>query len=345
MRLGIFAGYWGATPPARALDVILEADRIGLDSVWTAEAYGSDALTPLAWYGAHTSRLRLGTAIMQMQARTPAATAMAAITLDHLSGGRFALGIGASGPQVVEGWHGQAFGRPLARTREYVEILRTVFSRTEPLKHRGLYYQIPFEGGTGLGRPLKSIVHPLRNDLPILLGAQGPKNVALAAELCDGVLLLFFGPKLDSLYRQALESGFSREGARHTFETFEVMVQTSVIIDEDVERAADQLRPALALYIGGMGAAEVNFHRNMFVRLGYEAECDQITRLYLSGHTAEAIAAVPTKLIEDIAIIGPREKVRAELRTWQQTIATGFITQARTPEEVDVLAELFEVGD
>ena len=325
--------------------MILEADRVGLDSVWTAEAYGSDALTPLAWYGAHTSRLRLGTAIMQMQARTPAATAMAAITLDHLSGGRFALGIGASGPQVIEGWHGQAFGKPLARTREYVEILRTIFARHEPLMHSGPYYQIPFEGGTGLGRPMKSIVHPLRKDLPIFLGAQGPKNVSLAAELCDGVLLLFFGPKLDGLYRQSLESGFSREGARHTSETFEVMVQVSVVIEDDVETAADQLRPALALYIGGMGAAQVNFHRNMFVRLGYEAECDQITRLFLSGHTSEAIAAVPTRLIEDVALIGPRDKVREELARWRQTIATGFITQARTPAEVDVLAELFEAGD
>ena len=198
--MGISVGYWGAGPPANAMAVVREADRMGLDSVWTAEAYGSDALTPLAWYGSHTSRLRLGTAIMQMQARTPAATAMAAMTLDHLSKGRFVLGIGASGPQVIEGWHGQAFGEPLKRTREYVQILRAIFARREPLRHSGLHYQIPITGGTGLGRPLKSILHPLRSDLPIFLAAQGPRNVALAAELCDGVLLLFFSPRLNDLY-------------------------------------------------------------------------------------------------------------------------------------------------
>jgi F420-dependent oxidoreductase-like protein len=325
VRLGVSIGYWGAGPPAHARDIVVEADRLGLDSVWTAESYGSDALTPLAWYGATTTTIRLGTSILQLQARTPAATAMAAMTMDHLSGGRFILGLGSSGPQVVEGWHGQVFGRPLERTREYVQIVRQILAREEAVRFAGAYYQLPVRGGTGLGKPLRSILHPLRKDLPIVLAAQGPKNVALAAEICDGLITLFFAPKLDPLYRRALHEGFARPGARRTAETFEVFANVEVIVDADIERAADRLRPGYALYIGGMGAADVNFHRNMFVRMGYEAECRKITELYLAGRKTEAIAAVPTRMVEEMALIGPAEKIRDDVHRWKNSVATCLV--------------------
>ena len=208
LKLGYHIGYWSAGPPTGALDTVLEVERLGFDSVWTAEAYGSDAFTPLAWWGASTSRVKLGTNIVQMSARTPVATAMSALTLDHLSGGRFILGLGASGPQVVEGWYGQPYPRPLERTREYVEIVRKVLARKEPVTYDGRHYQLPFRGGTNLGKPLKSIVHPRREDIPIYLGAEGPKNVTLAAEIADGWFPIFFSPKTDAYYRERLAEGF-----------------------------------------------------------------------------------------------------------------------------------------
>ena len=220
ITLGYTSGYWGSGPPANALEAIQEADRLGFDSVWTAEAYGSDALTPLAWWGSQTKNIRLGTSIMQMGARTPAATAMAAMTLDHLSGGRFILGLGASGPQVVEGWYGQPYEKPLARTREYVDIIRSIVRRDKPVNYRGKFYNMPIEGGTGLGKPLKSTVHPFRSDIPIFLGAEGPKNVALSAEICDGWLPLFFSPKEDAYYRQCLNEGFAKSGETNKADRF-----------------------------------------------------------------------------------------------------------------------------
>ena len=209
IKLGYNTGYWSAGPPAGALEAIKEAERLGFDSVWTAEAYGSDAVTPLAWWGAHTERIKLGTAIMQMSARTPAATAMAAMSLDHLSGGRFILGLGASGPQVVEGWYGEPYPKPLARTREYVEIVRRIVARDAPVEFHGEHYDLPLQGGTGLGKALKSTIHPLRPTIPIYLAAEGPKNVALAAEICDGWLPLFFSPSEDKFYRERLAEGFA----------------------------------------------------------------------------------------------------------------------------------------
>jgi F420-dependent oxidoreductase-like protein len=309
-------------------DAIALAERLGFDSIWTAEAYGSDCLTPLAWWGASTSTVRLGTNLLQISARTPAATAMAAMTLDHLSGGRFVLGIGASGPQVVEGWYGQAYPKPLARTREYVEVIRAVLRRDVPVTHEGDFYPLPYPGGTGLGKPLKSTVHPLRVDIPIMLGAEGPKNVALAAEIADGWLPMFFSPKTDSFYRDALAEGFARPGARRSAADFEVPAFLPVVIDDDVEAAADRVRPSIALYIGGMGAKAVNFHADVFGRMGYPNEVDKIQQLFLGGQKAEAIAAVPTQLIEDIALIGPVAKVRDELQKWKQTVATSLLIQA-----------------
>src|SRR5438309_40075 len=230
MKLGLATGYWSSGPPPGIQESIAEAERLGFDSIWTAEAYGSDAFTPLAWWGCQTSRIKLGTAIAQMSARTPAATAMAAMTLDHLSGGRFILGIGASGPQVVEGWYGRPYPRPLERTREYVQIMRKIIAREEPVVFEGRHYQMPSKGGTGLGKPLKSTVHPLRSDLPIYLAAEGPKNVALAAEIADGWLAFFYAPRHDDLYRRALNEGFSRPGARRSPDNFEVVGLVNVVL-------------------------------------------------------------------------------------------------------------------
>jgi F420-dependent oxidoreductase-like protein len=327
MKLGFHLGYWSSGPPAGALEAVLQAEKLGFDSVWTAEGYGSDAFTPLAWWGASTSRLTLGTNIVQMAARTPTATAMSAMTLDHLSGGRFVLGLGASGPQVVEGWYGQPYPRPLARTREYVEIVRKVVAREEPVTVDGDFFQLPLKGGTGLGKSLKSTVHPLRKEIPIYLAAEGPKNVALSAEICDGWLPLFFSPKSDDFYRKALEEGFARPGARHTLADFEVAASVPVIVHDDVETAANFIKPSLALYIGGMGAKSVNFHHDVFARLGYEDVADKVQELYLAGRKPEAIAAIPTSLVEDTALIGPAAKIREELAAWEKTVVTTLLVQ------------------
>ena len=247
LSLGLNTGYWSSGPPPGVTEAIAEAERLGFDSIWTAEAYGSDGLTPLAWWGSSTERVRLGTAITQMSARTPAATAMAAMTMDHLSGGRFVLGLGVSGPQVVEGWYGQPFAKPLARTREYVAIVRDIVARRGPVAAPGPHYPLPYPDGTGLAKPLKSTLHPVREEIPIFLGAEGPKNVALAAEICDGWLALFFAPEHAGFYRDALDEGFAREGARRSWDDFEVVATVPLIVSDDVEQAADFLRPMYAL--------------------------------------------------------------------------------------------------
>jgi F420-dependent oxidoreductase-like protein len=325
LKLGLQLGYWGAQPPPDAADLTLEAERLGFDSVWTAEAYGSDALTPLSWWGARTTRVRLGTALCQLSARTPTAMAMAALTLDHLSEGRFVLGLGVSGPQVVEGWYGQPFPKPLARTREYVSIVRQVLARTAPVTNDGPHYPLPYPGGTGLGKPLKPIVHPRRADIPIVLGAEGPKNVALAAEIADGWFPIFFSPHHMGEFTAALDEGFARPTARRSAEDFEVIAFCPVVVNEDVEAAADTYRPMLALYIGGMGARDMNFHFDVFVRMGFEAEAQKIQDLYLDGHKADAAAAVPTAMVEKIALIGPRAKIVDDLAAWQESIATSLL--------------------
>ncbi len=339
MKLGYSTGYWSSGPPAGIEDAIAEAERIGFDSIWAAEAYGSDALTPLAWWGAKTKRLKLGTSIAQISARTPAAMAMAAMTLDHLSGGRFILGLGASGPQVVEGWYGQPYPKPLQRTREYIEIVRAIFARDKPVEFQGEHYKMPYPGGMGLGKPLKSTVHPFRTDIPIYLAAEGPKNVALAAEIADGWLPLFFSPRSDKFYRQALAEGFARPGARRTAADFEVAAMVQVIISNDIEAAADMMRPMLALYVGGMGAKGANFHFDVLARLGYEEECNHIQKLYLEGNKREAIAAIPTSMVEDTALIGPVEKIREELEEWKKTSLTTMLVSGPA-EMLRPIAEL-----
>jgi F420-dependent oxidoreductase-like protein len=307
--------------------MIAEAERLGFDSMWTAEAYGSDALMPLAWWGASTATMKLGTSIVQISARTPAATAMAAMTLDHLSGGRMILGLGASGPQVVEGWYGQQFAKPLARTREYIGILREIWARKGPVTNDGPHYPLPLpEGtGTGLGKPLKSSIHPLREDIPIYLAAEGPKNIALAGEVCDGWLALFYSPHHDGFYRDSLQSGFDRPGARRSWDDFEVAATVPLIITDDIEAAADAVRPMYALYFGGMGAKGTNFHANVAIRMGYEKEVEQIQELYLSGKKQEAAAVIPTALIDQLTLIGPKEKIRHDLEAWRESIVTTLL--------------------
>ena len=325
LRLGLNVGYWSSGPPPGVAEAIAEAERLGFDSLWTAESYGSDVLTPLAWWGSSTERLRLGTAIVQMSARTPAAAAMAAMTMDHLSGGRFILGLGVSGPQVVEGWYGQPFAKPLARTREYVAIVRDVVARRDRVTAPGPHHPLPYPDGTGLAKPLKSTLHPLREEIPIFLGAEGPKNIALAAEICDGWLALFFSPRHEGFYRDALSEGFAHEGARRSFDDFEVVATVPLIVTDDVEQAADMLRPMYALYFGGMGARKANFHHDVAVRMGYEAEAKRIQDLYLDGKKDEAAAAVPTDLVEALALIGPADKIRHDLEAWRDSVVTTIL--------------------
>ncbi len=334
LKLGLNTGYWAGGPPPGVQESIAEAERLGFDSIWTAEAYGSDCLTPLAWWGAKTERIKLGTAIVQMSARQPAATAMAAMTMDHLSGGRFILGLGVSGPQVVEGWYGMPFAKPLARTREYIGILRDIWARKGPVTADGEHYKLPLPGGTGLAKPLKSSIHPLRADIPIYLGAEGPKNIALCAELCDGWLAMLFSPEQQDVYRSYLQEGFSRRagGAEsgRTVEDFEVNATVPFIVSDDLDAAADMLRPFYALYFGGMGAKGTNFHANVAIRMGYEKEVDEIAELYLAGNKDEAAAKVPRKLIEEMSLIGPKEKIRDELARWRESIVTTLLLSGDT---------------
>ena len=339
MQLALGMGYWSAGPPTDATEQIQTAERLGFDCVWTAEAYGSDALTPLAWWGSATDQIGLGTSICQISARTPTAMAMAAMSIDHLSGGRFRLGLGASGPQVVEGWYGQPYPKPLARTREYVEIIRKVWARDEPVAYDGNHYQLPHPEGAGLGKPLKSTVHPLRSDIPIYLGAEGPKNVAMTAEIADGWLPLFFSPKDNQFYLGALQEGFARPGAVRAIEDFDVAAVVPVVINDDVEAAADAIRPMLALYAGGMGAKDANFHLDVFNRMGYAEECAKIQELYLAGDKRSAIAAVPTAMVEDIALVGPKEKIADDLAQWEESVVKTIVVSG-PPPLLEATAEL-----
>jgi F420-dependent oxidoreductase-like protein len=339
MKLGLGMGYWSAGPPPDMLDTVLEAERLGFDSLWTAEAYGSDALTPLAWFGSHTSRIKLGTGICQMPARTPTALGMAAMTLDHLSEGRLLLGVGASGPQVVEGWYGQPYPKPLARSREYIDILRQTIAR-EPVAYSGDHYTLPFTGGTGLGKALKSTIHPRRTEIPIYLGAEGPKNIALAAEIADGWVAMLYTPRDDAWYRERLAEGFAkRSPERSDASDFEVVHLTPAVVNPDVEAAADMIRPYLALYAGGMGARGANFHFEAIARAGFEAEATKIQELYLAGNKKDAIAAVSTEMVESMALVGPPEKIRDDLEAWKGGVVTTLLVNG-PPVLLRTLAEL-----
>lgn len=337
MRLALNLSYSGSTL-AIDMDTVLEAERLGYDSVWSAEAYGSDAVTPVAWIAARTHRIHVGTAIMQIAGRTPAASAMTAMTLDALSGGRFRLGLGVSGPQVVEGWHGQAFGKPLARTREYVEVVRMVLRREKPVEYRGTYYQIPYAGpdATGLGKPLKSILHG-RPDLPIYLAAIGPRNVALAAEIADGWIPVFFSPRRMAMFRQWLDEGF-RAGGRATAR-FDIMPMVAVVPGDDVDACRAAVKPRLALYMGGMGARGKNFYNDVARRYGYDEAAQTIQDLFLAGKKEEAAAAVPDALVDEVALCGPRERIRERLAEWRSSGVTTLMV-AGPPAAVRMMAEL-----
>ncbi|MGH3008100.1 MAG: LLM class F420-dependent oxidoreductase [Gaiellaceae bacterium] len=334
MKLGLNLGYAPpGTNPADLAPLVQEAERLGFDSVWTAEAWGTDAVSVLGYLAARTETIKLGSAIMQIPGRTPANTAMTAATLDLLSGGRFLLGLGTSGPQVVEGWHGQPWGKPLGKTREYVEIVRAALRR-DVVEHAGEHYRIPWDGdgATGLGKPLKMMLRPLRADIPIYLAALGPKNVALAAEIADGWLPLFVHPEhFDNAF------GESIAGARPGFE---IAATVNVIVGDDVQALRDSLKPYLALYVGGMGAKGKNFYNALVRRYGWEEEAERIQELYLAGKQREAIAAVPDELVDALALVGPKERIAERLAAWRETPITTLILGAAQPEALQTLAEL-----
>jgi F420-dependent oxidoreductase-like protein len=329
VKLGFNLGY--AQPGQNPLELIglaQEAERLGYDSAWAAEAWGTDAVTVLTWLAATTTTLKIGSAIMQMPGRTPANTAMTAATLDLLSGGRFQLGLGTSGPQVVEGWHGQPWGDPLARTREYVQIVRMILRR-ETLEHHGAEYEIPYDG-TGLGKPLKLMLRPQRADLPIYLAAIGPKAIAQAFELADGWLPIYFSPER---WRDALGAPEPRAG-------FEIAPTVNVVVGDDVQACRDALKPLLALYVGGMGARGLNFYNRLVSRYGYEAEAAAIQDLYLDGRHRDAAAAVPDALVDEVALVGPKERIADRLAAWRESGATALLCSTRQPEALRALAEL-----
>ena len=336
MRLGINLGYWGSGP-GDGVAMAQEAERLGFDSAWTAEAYGSDAVTPLTWVGALTSKIKLGTGILQMPARTPAMTAMTAVTLDLLSGGRVLLGLGLSGPQVVEGWHGQPYGKPLGRTREYIEILRRIWAREAPLDFQGEEYHIPIQGGTGLGKPLKIIVHPLRKRIPIYLAAIGPKNIELAGELADGWLPIFFAPQREGAYLEPLTAGLAK---RQSSEPFDIAPTVMIVLGDDIQECRNQIKPMLALYIGGMGARGKNFYNDLACRYGYEAAAHEIQDLYLEGRKLDAIAAVPDALVDEVALCGPKERIAELVEPWKASRATSLICGTSDPKALRLMAEL-----
>ncbi len=342
MKFGLQLGYWGAQPPTNHAELVAAAEEAGFDTVFTAEAWGSDAFTPLAWRGRQTVRMRLGTSVVQLSARTPTACAMASLTLDHLSGGRHILGLGVSGPQVVEGWYGQRFPKPLARTREYVDIVRQVWAREAPVTSTGPHYPLPLagEGTTGLGKALKPIVHPLRADIPIMLGAEGPKNVALSAEICDGWLPLFYSPRLAGMYNEWLDEGFARPGARRTREDFEICATAQVVITDDRPATMEMIKPFLALYMGGMGAEETNFHADVYRRMGYSEVVEDVTRLFRSGRKDEAAKVIPDELVDDAAIVGDVAYVREQIAVWEAAGVTMMVIGARSPEQIRDVAGL-----
>jgi len=342
MKLGLQLGYWGAQPPENHAELVAAAEDAGFDTVFTAEAWGSDAYTPLAWWGRETTRMRLGTSVIQLSARTPTACAMAALTLDHLSGGRHILGLGVSGPQVVEGWYGAKFPKPLARTREYIDILRQVWAREAPVRSDGPHYPLPLsgEGTTGLGKNLKPITHPLRADIPVMLGAEGPKNVALAAEICDGWLPIFYSPRIAGMYNEWLDEGFARPGARRTRETFEICATAQVVVTDDRPAIMELMKPHLALYMGGMGAEDTNFHADVYRRMGYAEVVDDVTKLFRSDRKDEAAKIIPDELVDDSAIVGDLAYVQEQIKAWEAAGVTMMVVGARSPEQIRDLAAL-----
>jgi F420-dependent oxidoreductase-like protein len=340
MRLGLLTGYFG--PDIRIdYDLILEAERLGFDSVWTSEAYGCDAIVPLAFIAAKTTHIGLGTAIIQMPARTPAMAAMTAMTLDRLSGGRLRLGIGPSGPQVVEGWHGVAYGRPLSRTREYVSIIRKILAREGRLEHQGYHYQIPYtgQGATGLGKPLKSILHG-RADMKIYTAAITPKGLAVAGEVADGVFPVWMDPEKPEALVPYIEEGFAKSDSARSTRDFDIAPFVTCVVGDDLDACRMPVKGMLALYIGGMGARGKNFYTDYAARLGYEEAAIKIQDLYLDGKKGEAMAAVPDELADSISLIGTPERIAERIQAWKDSPATTLLLGAQQPEAIQLLAEL-----
>lgn len=323
MRLGFVAGYSPAAVNI-PLDLILEAESLGYDSVWTSEAYGSDAVSPAAFILARTSRIKVGTAILQMPARTPTCAAMTAMTLQALSGGRFILGIGPSGPGVVEGWYGVPYGRPMTRTREYIAIIRKILARKEPLTHEGFHYQIPYHGpdATGLGRPLKSILHG-DPALPVYTAAVTPAGLRTAAEVADGVFPIWLNPERTDLLTPHLAEGFARSGRDPA--AFTVAPFVPVVPGDDLAACRAPVKAHLALYIGGMGPRGRNFYKDYVDRMGHAAAATRVQDLYLAGDKAAAAAAVPDALVDEIALIGPPARIRARLDAWREAAGRGEV--------------------
>lgn len=344
MKLGIVAGY----SPARValpMEQILEAERLGYDSVWTAEAYGSDAVTTASWILARTTKINVGTSIMQMPARTPACTAMTAMTLDQLSGGRFILGIGPSGPQVIEGWHGIAYGKPLDRTKEYISILRKILAREEPLQHEGMHYQIPYQGddATGLGKPLKSILHG-NPDMKIFTASITPGGLRCSAEVADGVFPLWMIPERFDLIQKPLEEGFAKAGNGKSLANFEIAPFVHVSMHDDVDKARQPVKAHMALYIGGMGARSKNYYNDFAKRAGYEEAAAKIQDLFLSGQKTEAAMAVPDQLVDDCALVGPPDRIRERLQVWKEAgnrneVASLLVSGNASVDALRVIAE------
>jgi F420-dependent oxidoreductase-like protein len=341
VKLAINLGYW-AGGTGTDLTFVEDAENLGYDSVWVAEAWGSDAVTVLSWIAARTSKIKVGSGIMQMPARTPAMTAMTAVTLNELSGGRFLLGLGLSGPQVVEGWHGVAYGKPLGKTREYVSIVRDAIARKHKLTHDGANYQIPYHGpdATGLGKPLRLMTHPTR-DVPIYLAAIGPKNVTLTAEIADGWLPIFYSPdRADEIYDPLLAAGFVSADAADKAKRFDTVATVQAIETDDLEAARNRIKPMLALYIGGMGAKGSNFYNDLACRYGYEQSAAAIQDLYLDGRKMEAIGAVPDALVDELSLIGTREMIRDRLEAWREASVTTLALMPTDPATMRTVAEL-----
>ena len=339
MKLATGIGYSGASMRID-MDFVHEVERLGYDSIWTAEAYGSDAVTPLAYIAALTTKIKLGTSIMQIPGRTPAMCAMTMSTLDAISGGRALVGLGLSGPQVVEGWHGVPYGKPAARTREYVEILRKIWAREEPVSYDGQEYQLPYTGpgSTGLGKPLKSILHG--RQLPVYLATMGPINIRNTAELADGWLPIWFSPKRIGLFRPALEEGFKRAGNGKSYKDFDIAAGCTVAIGDDVKALLAMQKPNLALYMGGMGAKDKNFHNEMAVKYGYGEAAAKIQELYLSGRKQEATEAVPDELVDEMSLVGPVARIQERYRAWDDAGVTTMMVQSRQPEALKLMADI-----
>lgn len=333
MKLGLMLGYW-MMGPEDPIERVLIAEDLGYESVWTAEAYGSDAISPLCWIGARTKRIKLGTSVLQLSARTPAMAAMTAMTIDHLSGGRFILGIGVSGPQVVEGWYGQSFPRPMERTREFISLVREILRREGPVEFEGNHYQLPMSGGSGLGKPLKLITKPLRAEIPIYVGAEGPKNVKQTAEIADGWLPLFYSPYRNDIYADSLAG--LRPG-------FDIAATVNVVVNDDLEAARLPVKWMLAFYMAGMGARKQNFHANLLDRMGFGDAISKVDDLFWSGKRDEAIAAVPDEIVDELALVGPVERIRERAQAWRDSPVTTILVAPSSPDARPVLEAMADI--